>query len=168
MVEEGISGIGRNFAANMDKAGNANWSIMHVPKGPASRVTLGTTDGWAMWTGSKVKDAAWELMWYMTGPTFQRLQAQYQSQLPVRLSVQEDYKKILRQQWPSLEKVDLDIALEAQKLGYPRDNENFADQQQASLLIDPTLQKVFVDGSAPVSIFQDVCRQVEATQPKKG
>jgi multiple sugar transport system substrate-binding protein len=168
MVEEGISGIGRNFASNMDKAGNANWSIMHVPKGPAARVTLGTTDGWAMWTGSKVKDAAWELMWYMAGPTFQRLQAQYQSQLPVRLSVQEDYKKILRQQWPSLEKVDLDIALEAQKLGYPRDNENFADQQQASLLIDPTLQKVFVDGSAPVSLFQDVCRQVEATQPRKG
>lgn len=167
MSEEGISGIGRNFASNIDKAGGFNWSIMHVPKGPATRATLGTTDGWAMWSGSKVKDAAWELMWYMATPTFQRLQAQYQSQMPVRLSVQEDYKRILRQQWPSLEKVDLDVALEAQKMGYPRDNENFADQQKASELIDPTLQKVFVDGTAPVNVFQDVCRQVEASQPKK-
>jgi multiple sugar transport system substrate-binding protein len=166
-TEEGISGIGRNYAANIEKSGGFAWSIMHVPKGPATRATLGTTDGWAMWRGSTAKDAAWELMWYMAGPTFQRFQAQYQSQMPVRLSVQDEYKKILRQQWPSLEKVDLDVALEAQKLGYPRDNENFADQQKAAELIDPTLQKVFVEGSAPVSVFQDVCRQVEATQPRK-
>jgi len=168
MVEEGISGIGRNFATNVDKAGSFNWSIMHVPKGPATRSTLGTTDGWAMWSGSKVKDAGWELMWYMAAPTFQRLQAQYQSQLPVRLSVQEEYKKILRAQWPSLEKVDLDVALEAQKLGYPRDNENFANQQKAAELVDPALTKIFVDGAATPALFQDVCRQVEATQPKKG
>jgi multiple sugar transport system substrate-binding protein len=164
-VEEGISGIGRNFANNIERAGGFNWSIAHVPKGPAGRVTLGTTDGWAMWTGSKGKNAAWELMWYMASPTFQRIQAQYQSQLPVRLSVQEEYKRILRQQWPTLEKVDLDVALEAQKLGYPRDNENFADQQKAAELIDPALRQVLVDGTAPVSLLQDVCRQVDATQP---
>jgi hypothetical protein len=106
-------------------------------------------------------------MWYMASPAFQQIQAQYQSQLPVRLSVQEEYKRILRQQWPTLEKVDLDVALEAQKLGYPRDNENFVDQQKAAELIDPALKQVLVDGTAPVTLLQDVCRQVDATQPAR-
>ena len=167
MVEEGISGIGRNFASNIEKTGNFNWSIMHVPKGPVARATLGTTDGWGLWSGSKVKEAGWELMWYMTSPFFQRIQAKYQSQMPVRLSVQEEYKKILRSQWPTLEKVDLDVALEAQKLGYPRDNENFAEQQKALDLIQPAFDKIFHDGTDPVRLLADVCVQVNATQPAK-
>jgi multiple sugar transport system substrate-binding protein len=165
MSEEGISGIGRSFAANIEKTGSFNWSIMHVPKGPATRTTLGTTDGWGMWSGSRVKDAAWEVMWYMAAPSFQRIQAKYQSQMPVRLSVQEEYKKILRQQWPALEKVDLDVALEAQRMGYPRDNENFADQQKAMELIQPALNKIFLEGTEPVRLLADVCQQVNATQP---
>jgi ABC-type glycerol-3-phosphate transport system substrate-binding protein len=138
-----------------------------VLKGPALRNTLGTTDGWGMWSGTKNQGAAWEVMWYLAGPTFQRINVTYQSQMPVRLSVQEDYKKILRQQWPSLEKVDLDVALEAQRMGYPRDNENFSDQQKAMEYIQPALNAVFLDGTQPVSTFQEVCRQVSANQPRK-
>ena len=114
-----------------------------------------------------MKEAAWELMWFMTSPAFQRIQAKYQSQMPVRLSVQEEYKQILRAQWPTLEKVDLDVALEAQRLGYPRDNENFAEQQKALDLIQPALDKIFHDGTDPVRLLADVCVQVNATQPTK-
>lgn len=167
MSEEGISGIGRSFAANIERIGGFNWSIMHMPKGPVRRATLGTTDGWAMWSGTKNPGATWEVMWYLTGPTWQRINVQYMGQMPVRLSVQEDYKRILRQQWPALEKVDLDVALEAQRMGYPRDNENFADQQKAIEYIQPALDAVFRDGTQPVNIFQEVCRQVTATQPRK-
>jgi multiple sugar transport system substrate-binding protein len=168
MTEEGISGIGRNFAANMEPAGNLNWSIMHVPKGPTTRATLGTTDGWGMWSGTMVKDAAWEVMWYLAAPSFQRTQAKYQSQMPVRISVQEEYKKILRQQWPALEKVDLDVALEAQRLGYPRDNDNFVDQQKALELLQPALTRILRDGTDPVRLLVDVCQQVTASQPRRG
>jgi multiple sugar transport system substrate-binding protein len=167
MSEEGISGIGRNFAANIERTGSFNWSIMHVPKGAATRATLGTTDGWGLWSGSKAKDAAWELMWYMAAPAFQRVQAKYQSQMPVRLSVQEEYKKILRAQWPTLEQVDLDVALEAQRLGYPRDNENFTDQQKALELLQPAIDRIFHDGTDPVRLLADVSQQVDATQPAK-
>jgi hypothetical protein len=83
------------------------------------------------------------------------------------LSVQEDYKKILRQQWPSLEKVDLDVALEAQRMGYPRDDERFVEQVKAIDIIQPALDAVLRDGTQPVSVFQEVCRQVTATQPRK-
>jgi ABC-type glycerol-3-phosphate transport system substrate-binding protein len=120
-----------------------------------------------MWSGSQAKDAAWELMWYMAAPGFQRIQAKYQSQMPVRLSAQEEYKKILRQQWPSLEKVDLDVALEAQRLGYPRDNENFADQQKALELIQPALNRTLRDGTDPVRLLAEVCQQVTASQPAR-
>ncbi|MGH2350262.1 MAG: extracellular solute-binding protein, partial [Chloroflexota bacterium] len=168
MSEEGISSIGRRFAVNMEEAGNLNWSIMHVPKGPAIRNTLGTTDGWGMWKGTKNKQATWEVLWYLAGPAFQRTNVVYSGQMPVRFSVQEDYKRILRQQWPTLEQVDLDVALEAQKLGYPRDNENFTDQQRAMELIDPALDRVFDEGTEPVRVFVDLCQQVSANQPRTG
>jgi multiple sugar transport system substrate-binding protein len=164
--EEGISGIGRTWATEIEKAGGFKWSIMHVPKGPVTRNTLGTTDGWGMWHGSRNKAAAWEVMWYLAGPTYQRINVIYQGQMPVRMSVQEDYKQILRQQWPSLQEVDLDVAIEAQRMGYPRDNENFADQQKAAELIEPALVRVFHDGTEPVRTFIDLCQQVTATQPR--
>jgi hypothetical protein len=60
------------------------------------------------------------------------------------------------------------VALEAQRLGYPRDNDNFVDQQKALELLQPALTRILRDGTDPVRLLVDVCQQVTASQPRRG
>ncbi len=42
-------------------AGKYDWDIAPLPKGPVERNSLVTTDGWAIWKGTKAPDQAWDL-----------------------------------------------------------------------------------------------------------
>ena len=63
------------------------WEHRHLPKGPGGRFALGSTDGWALYKGTKNKDAAWGFTYYLTQDYYQKLNViDYQMQLAPRRS----------------------------------------------------------------------------------
>ena len=46
-------------------ADKIKWDVAPVPKGPVARNTLATTDGWAIWKGSKNPNEAWEFLKFL-------------------------------------------------------------------------------------------------------
>lgn len=137
-----------------------NWEYAHVPKGPVKREVLGTTDGFSMSKQSQHHDQAWTLLQYLSGVDYQTAQVETTGLLPVRTSVLANWKKICIQQYPELEKVNLDVGAQAMQMGYPGNRNFFKNTTAAQELINPALQKVFDVGQTPVTYFQQVSDQV--------
>lgn len=70
----------------------------------------------------------------------------------------------LRQTDPRLEQVRLETVVEQLQMGYPRRGPTFRFQQIAEELINPAVDQVFIEGKAPVSIFEDIGPQVTEAQ----
>jgi len=136
------------------------WNLMHLPKGPARRATLGTSDGWAAWKGTEHPDEVWEFLTVLTGDDLQKLISLAWGSIPARKSLLPDWKTQVLKGFPVLESVDLDVALEALNEGYPLDSEVFKKQAESGVVIEAALQKVFSVGDTPVSYFIDVAQEV--------
>jgi multiple sugar transport system substrate-binding protein len=137
-----------------------NWALMHLPKGPARRATIGTTDGWGIYKGTPQPEASWELMKVLVGDDFQSLMIEAWGGLPNRLSLVPSWKETIIGSFPVLENANLDVVLEALDEGYPMLTEEFKKQAESQQLIDAALQKVFQVGDTPVSYFEEVAQQV--------
>jgi multiple sugar transport system substrate-binding protein len=162
MAEDGI------YPFEMDDAiqGKFEWAYQHTPKGPSGqRKVLGTTDGTAMWKGSKNKDQAWELQKWVAGAEYQLAIVKATGRVPVRHSVLNQWADISTQTRPNLKNANLQVAIEAMQMGYPGGREFFKDNNAAQEILVPALQKVYVTGSTPVTYFKDIAQQI--TQAEK-
>lgn len=166
MAEEGTSNLVR--VANSFEG---NFDIFHHPKGPSSRVSLGGTNGYAIYKGSEERGsraAAWSTMQYLVSPEFQRamLKAESRTIVPARLSVVPDFIASVRKQSPALENVNVEIVLEALQEGYPKaiDPETFKNHAAAAEVINPALEKIYIVGDAPVTLLADLKDEIEASQ----
>jgi multiple sugar transport system substrate-binding protein len=137
---------------------------MHVPKGPALRRVLGTSDGFTVWKETKHPDAAWKLVKWLSGKDFQMVQTEFAGSLPVRTSVLKEWKQIVTRNYPMLADANLDAGPEAMEMGYPQDRRFFKKQLAAKDLIVPALTKLYRDGGTPISILKEVAEQVNASQ----
>ena len=165
-AEEGTSHlarVGKNFEGNFD--------IMHHPQGPSSRVSLGGTNGYAIYKGAEERDAlepTWRVMQFLVSPDFQRamLAAESRTIVPARLSAVPDFIDSLRGQAPALENVNLEVILDALQEGYPKaiDPETFKNHAAAAEIINPALEKIYIVGDAPVSLLADLTADINATQ----
>jgi multiple sugar transport system substrate-binding protein len=161
-LEDGMHNF-QNVARNMTAA---DWDIAHVPKGPASaggkRAVLGTTDGWALWKGTKVKDQAWDLMKLITGKEWFDQQATLTGLIPSRKSSLETWVKVTRERWLAGKNVNLKVVTDALTvMNYPTVDEIFLCQAEAARVIGPALNAVFRDGEKPVTYFRDIKAELE-------
>lgn len=140
------------------------WAWAHVPTGPVKRRVLGTTDGWAMWKGTKVQDGAWELMKFQSGPDYQLHQTEVSGSLPIRFSTLAKWKEIVTTKYPELKDANIDIGPQAMNMGYAGNRVLFKKDAEARQIIQPALEKVFISGGAPVSYFKDIVKQVNDSQ----
>jgi len=162
MVEDGIS----PFEMDDVILGKFPWAYAHVPKGPTGqRKVLGTTDGAAIWKGSKNRDEAWALTKWIAGPENQMAIVQSSGRLPVRHSTLAKWKDETVRIRPNLKDVNLNVALEAMEQGYPSGREFFKDNVAAQQIITAALEKMFT-GGAPTSYMKEVADQVTAAQKK--
>ena len=60
--------------------------VAPMPAGPARRVTLATTDGFAIYAGTKYPEAAWELLKFLTSRDYVEAMARAQLLQPARAS----------------------------------------------------------------------------------
>jgi multiple sugar transport system substrate-binding protein len=162
MNEEGIY----PFEMDNNIQGKFPWAYQHVPKGPTGqRKVLGTTDGYAMWKGSKKQDEAWELMRWAFGPQNQlEVVVKGAGRVPIRHSVLKQWEPEVVKARPALKDVNLKVAVEAMEMGYPSGREFFKDNVAAQQLIVPALEKLYVTGGTPVSYMKEVADQVTKAQ----
>lgn len=148
------------------------WDVAPTYQWPKMITTMATTDGWSIYAQSQYPDAAWDLMLFLSGPAYGKAAARAHFLQPVRLSLMDDYLKILRQEKPALEKVNLEILKEARErdLGYPM--ELYWIQSLAEEILNPVFQQVFELGSAGVNAIAEACGEVSeilrAQKPKVG
>jgi ABC-type glycerol-3-phosphate transport system substrate-binding protein len=143
------------------------WVYAPVPKGPVQRKVEGTSDGFAIWQGTPHVSQAWEVLQYLSGPTFQATQSAVTGELPVRTSVLAKWKSTCLQKYPELEQVNLDVATQAMQLGYPQDVPEFYDDSDASDIIGKGLQALFDKPGTTTDSFRTVAQQVTDTERLK-
>jgi ABC-type glycerol-3-phosphate transport system substrate-binding protein len=141
-------------------AGN-EWNIMHMPKGPAARNTLVTTDSWALWKNTKAKDAAWAFMQFLIGKDFYGQQAGIELLIPSRKSVFETWQNAVRPKIQS-SSPNFNFKVVQEMLGqtYPTVDQVFLCQQEAERVLNDALAAVLTRGERPPSHFRDVSAQI--------
>jgi len=141
------------------------WAYAHTPKGPnGQRKVLGTTDGSAIWKGSKQQDLAWQLSKWIAGPVNQQAIVASSGRCPVRFSVLDGPPENDVKARPNLKNTNLNIINEAMEMGYPSGREFFKDNNAAQELILPAIQAIYTTGSQPVTYLKEIAQKVTAAQ----
>lgn len=160
MVEDGSWAL-KNILANA----NFRVGLAIFPAGPACRATLATTDGFAIYAGTKHPEAAWELLKFLISKEYGRAMAKAQFLQPARASLVEEWVQYIRTEFPEKTK-DLNVAAfaDGQRKGYSVIGEEFVNQADAQRLANAAWQQIFTLGQAPVEIIKDLSREIEAAQ----
>ncbi|MGQ9556209.1 MAG: extracellular solute-binding protein [Anaerolineae bacterium] len=153
--EDGMGAI--MFYVNESKF---DWALTHLPPGAARRATLGTTDGWAVYKGTKQPEACWKFLQFLTGDKFQPFIMEAWGGIPCRASLLPKWKDTVTGAYPVLAKANLDAVLECLEMGYPMLTEEFKKQGESEAAINAALEKVFQVGDTPVSYFTEVAEEV--------
>lgn len=139
--------------------------VAPFPSGPKRKVTLATTDGFAIYKKTRYPEAAWELLKFLISRDYGRAMAQAHLLQPARASLVEEWVQFIRDEYP--EKASgIDIAAFAQGhiQGYSVVAEVFPQMADARRLAETAWEQIYTLGQAPVSIMADVSAQIEAAQ----
>lgn len=161
MVEEGSWAL-RDILEQAD----FRIGVAPFPAGPGRRVTLATTDGFAVFSGTRQPEAAWELVKFLVGRDYGRAMAEAQLLQPARASLVNDWVEIVRQQYP-VKARDLDLAVFAggHIEGYSVTAEVFANMRDARELARGAWEQIYTLGQAGVDTIKATSAQIEEAQP---
>ena len=142
-------------------ASGNEWNIMHMPKGPAARNTLVTTDSWALWRNTKAKDAGWQFMQFLLSKEFFAQQAQVELLIPSRKSVFETWMNAVKPKIQSSSpNFNFKVVQDMLSQNYPTVDQVFRCQQEAERVLNDALGAVLTRGERPPSYFRDVSAQI--------
>ncbi len=143
--------------------------VAPFPAGPQGRVTLATTDGFAIYSGTKHPEAAWELMKFFVSPDYGRAMAQAQLLQPARASLVDEWVKIVREQYPE-QTQDLDIGAfaDGQIKGYSVTAEIFPNMAEARRLTLAAWEEIYTLGQARVDIMKNTSALIQKAQSGRG
>jgi multiple sugar transport system substrate-binding protein len=136
------------------------------PAGPVKRVTLATTDSFAIYAKTHHPDEAWELLKFLISKEYGLAMAKASFLQPSRASLVQDWVEAIRQAYPEkTEGLDIAAFADGHIKGYSVTAETFANMTQAASLIKESWRAIFTLGQQPLSIMKDVCQKIETTQP---
>jgi multiple sugar transport system substrate-binding protein len=139
--------------------------VAPFPAGPARRVTLATTDGFAIYAGTRNPDAAWELLKFLIGRDYGRAMARANFLQPARASLVDEWVDTIRYEFPAkAQEVDIATFAEGHLQGYSVTAEIFSRQAEAGRLAQAAWQQIFTLGQVPVTHMAQVSAQIEAIQ----
>lgn len=135
------------------------------PAGPAGPVTLGTTDGFGIFKGTRYPEAAWEFMKFLISPRYGRAMSQAHLLQPARASLVDGWIADAREQYPDKAK-DMDLGAFAQGhlQGFSVTPEIFENQEQARQLALGAWEQIFTLGRKPISYMREISDQIEGAQ----
>ena len=160
-------GVLATFEDGMDKLnpvamrmGN-EWNITHMPKGPAARNTLITTDSQALWKNTKAKDAAWQFLQFISSKDFYGQQATSELLIPPRKSVFDAWMNAVKPKLASSSPAfNFKVIQDALNQTYPTVDQVFLCQQEAERVLNDALAAVLTRGEKPPSYFRDIATQL--------
>jgi multiple sugar transport system substrate-binding protein len=140
--------------------------VAPFPAGPGRRVTLASTDGFAIYSGTQQPEAAWELLKFLIGRDYGRAMAVAQLLQPARASLVNDWVAIVREQYPA-QAADIDLAVFAsgQIEGYSVTAEVFANMSDARELARSAWEQIYTLGQESVDIMKTTSARIEDAQP---
>jgi multiple sugar transport system substrate-binding protein len=143
--------------------------VAPFPAGPVRRVTLATTDGFAVYSGTKHPEAAWELLKFLTSKEYGRAMAEAQLLQPARASLINEWVDLIQAQYADKSK-EIDIAAFAAGHieGYSVTAEVFANMADARSLTQSAWEEIFTLGQASVDVMKQTSARIEEAQPRSG
>ena len=160
MVEDGSWALKDILATAKFRVG-----VAPFPAGPARRVTLATTDGFAIYSGTRHPEAAWELMKFLTGKNYGRAMAQANFLQPARASLVDEWVASIRQEFPDKAKeIDIAAFADGHIKGYSVTAEVFANMSDAQRLARAAWEQIFTLGQTGVNALKTASEQIEAMQ----
>jgi len=152
----------------LEKA-NFRVGVAPFPSGPARRVTLASTDGFGIYSGTKHPEAAWELVKFLTGQEFGRAMAKAGLLQPARASIFDDWVGFIQAEYPDKTK-DMNIGAfaDGHRNGYSVVAEVAENMAEATRIANAAWDKIFTLGQAPVDILKEAAQQIDIAQQEKG
>jgi multiple sugar transport system substrate-binding protein len=139
--------------------------VAPLPAGPVRRVTLATTDGFAIYAGTRHPEAAWELVKFLVSREYGRAMARANFLQPARASLVDEWAQLVRAEFPAKTRgVDLATFAHGHLQGYSVTAEIFANQAEAARLAGEAWEQILKLGQAPVSLMKEVSAQIESVQ----
>ena len=140
------------------------WDIALVPK-KAKRSTLATTDGWAVYRGSKIPDEAWEFMRWLQGDEWYEIMMGVVGLTPARISQIDKWTGLVVKAYPALQGKNVQAFTTPAKEKWADPSGFFRFHQDALGILTPAFNKVLRDGEDAVDVaFKEAARQVNAVQ----
>ena len=128
-----------------------DWDVAPLPKGPAGRFTLATNDGWSIWSGTKAKDAAWELLKFLQSDEWTDVATRIVGQQSARKSFQQRWLAGIKEANPKMADKNLKPFAEAVEKNYARPIELFRKQVEANTEFVNAYNKSVRDGDEEVA-----------------
>jgi multiple sugar transport system substrate-binding protein len=160
MVEEG-SWVLKEILRNAD----FRVGVAPMPRGPQRRVTLATSDGFGIYTGTQYPDAAWELLKFLTSQDYGLAMAKADFLQPARASLIEEWIGFVRAEFPEqAQQLDLAVFADGHLQGYSVTVEIADNMAEVEPQMAAAFDKIFTAGQAPVAYLQSICAEVNERQ----
>ncbi len=158
MAEDGMHAL-----KDISRVEGLEFDIAPIPKGPKQRLSWITTDGWGIWSGSKYRAQAWELVKFLTSVDWYKLQSRIELLIPSRISVLDDWIQVVRERFPVLQNVNLKTVRDALTIAPPvvSVTQQFLCAADADKIVGDTLNAILRDGTAKPAIFRDIKPQID-------
>jgi multiple sugar transport system substrate-binding protein len=157
---------------------DGSWRLRHIlsnasfrigvapfPSGPVRKVTLATTDGFGIYSGTKHPEAAWELVKFLTGKEYGRALARAGFLQPARVSLLEDWIEAIRAAYPrQTEGVDLAAFADGHQKGYAVVAEVAANMGDSARIAHEAWDRVLTMGQAPVEAIKEAALEIQKNQ----
>lgn len=130
------------------------WDVAPMPDGPAQPTTHQSVDGTMIWKKTEHPEESWTLLKGLTSPWYGELYARYATKQPSRISVLPLFAKILREQNPIYEEVNLEAFTDSIAAGLGGPEEMFNnDQVCKAQILQPAFDQVMLTGEKPVELI---------------
>jgi multiple sugar transport system substrate-binding protein len=138
--------------------------VAPFPAGPVRRVSLATTDGFGIYSGTRQRDAAWELMKFLIGKDYGLAMARANFLQPARASLVDAWIEAIHKDFPTQARdVNLQAFAEGHIRGYSVTAEVFSDgMADATRLASAAWDRIFILGKSSVADeMESVCRDIQ-------
>ncbi|SRR6266545_1573086 len=148
--------------------GKYKWDVAPMPKGPVQRNTLATTDGWAIWKGTKGVDDAWEFLKFLQTDEWNELMITVGYLRPSRLSLFSKWESLVKKAVPDL--ADKNLKAFGDAVSYATTLELFQFNADAVQIVNAARDATIRTGSqSDIKVaFTDAAKKVNEAQAKGG
>jgi multiple sugar transport system substrate-binding protein len=163
-----VEGSWRMAPMALEVASGVEWDVAVLPKGKAKRSTRATTDGWAIWKGSKNADESWEFMKWLQGDDWYELMMGVVGLTPARISQQDKWVQVIGKAYPQLASKNLKAFTDAVKQRYAEPEQYFRFNKEATDILDPAYNAAVCDNQENVpTTMREISKRITDVQKQR-